>query len=452
MIGKITKKLLKNIPGGSHTYSRGFDQFSSNAPEIFYKGKGAYLFDNKNNRFLDYGMALRAVSIGYSEDKINKAAKRQIDLGNNFTRASITELEASELFLKTIKNANMVKFAKNGSSAVTAAVKLARAFTNKSIILRCSDHPFFSYDDWFIGSTEIKKGIPKEIYKLTVNFKYNNINDLKDKIKKFKNQISCVVLEPSTIGCPNSNFYSGCCGNFECKRDFKKENYLMEVQNLCNENKIVFILDEMITGFRWRLGGAQEMYNVKPDISTFGKAMANGFSIAAVCGKREIMELGSIEKKGTERVFLLSSTFGAEMSSLGAFIETVKFIKKNNVINSNWLNGYNFIRTFNDVSESEGLIKYLYASGVPCSPYYVTLDKKGVPSLMLRTILMQEMIKEKIIFPNFISICFYHNKDAIKKTRNALQKAFLIYKKAVFGKTSVYLKGNSIKPVFRKFN
>lgn len=452
MIGKITKRLLRNIPGGAHTYSRGFDQFSINSPELFVKGKGVYLYDRFNNKFLDYGMALRAVNIGYSEKSINNAAIKQIFFGNNLTKVSQIELEASDLFLKTVKSAEMVKFAKNGSSAVTAAVKLSRAYTKKNIVLRCGDHPFFSYDDWFIGSTIMKRGVPKNISKLTINFKYDDIEYLKSKIYKYKKDISCVVMEPSTTRCPKTEDGLQCCGKSPCIKKFKNNNFLKEVQALCNENKIIFILDEMITGFRWNLGGAQAMYGVKPDLSTFGKAMANGFSISAVCGKREIMELGSIEKKGKERVFLLSSTFGAEMSSLGAFVETLKFIKKNNVIKQNWDNGLNFINSFNAVSKEFGLIDYLYASGVPCSPIYTTLDKKKKNSLILRTILMQEMVKSSILMPSFISICYRHKTNVIKKTKKIFYKAFEIYKKALLGNSKKYLLGKSIKPVFRKFN
>ena len=171
----IQKRLLNAIPGGAHTYSRGYDQFPSNAPDILSKGKGAYVFDNNGNKYLDYGMALRAVNIGYSEKIINQAALDQILNGNNLTKPSTIELEAAELLIKEIKSIDIVKFTKNGSTAVSAGVKLARAYTGRDLIARCSQHPFFSYDDWFIGSTPIKKGIPKSIQKLTKHFCYNDI-------------------------------------------------------------------------------------------------------------------------------------------------------------------------------------------------------------------------------------------------------------------------------------
>ena len=452
MDGKYTKLLQKYIPGGAHTYSRGSDQFSKNAPEIFLKGKGAYLYDLNKQKFLDYGMGLRSVSIGYSEERINKAAIKQINNGMNLTRPSLIELKAAKKFVETIKSADMVKFTKNGSTAVTAAVKLSRAFTGKNIILRCADHPFFSYDDWFIGSTQMKRGIPNEIIKLTKIFKYNDINSLKKIVKKYRNNIAAVVLEPSNKICPSQKNESTCCGKRKCNRNFKKNNFLKDVEIICKENNIVFILDEMITGFRWSYYGAQKMYDVNPDLSTFGKAMSNGFPLAAVCGKEKIMELGSINKIEKERVFLLSTTFGAEMGSLGAFVETLNYIKNKNVIENNWSYGFYLKKIFNEISSSEGINEYLFAGGISCSPYYECLDKNKRNSLPLRTLLMQEMVKRKILFPSFLSISYRHSKLEYKKTVSALKKSIYTYKKALTRGVDKYLVGNAIKPVFRKLN
>ena len=221
---KITDKLLKVIPGGAHTYSRGYDQFPSNVPEILIRGKGAYVFDNQARRYLDYGMGLRSVNIGYSEPQINRAAIKQILNGNNLTRPSSIELKAASKLVETIKSAEMVKFTKNGSTAVTAAIKLSRAYTKRNLVLRCSNHPFFSYDDWFIGNTVVNRGVPNKIKEMTINFEFNNIKAFKNKIKKFKNKIACVVMEPATDVCPKNIFdKKDCCMNYPCNREFKKK-------------------------------------------------------------------------------------------------------------------------------------------------------------------------------------------------------------------------------------
>ncbi len=167
------ERLNRGIPGVAHTYSRGDDQYPSNAPQLLKGGKGAYTWTPDGEKFLDYGMALRAVTLGFANDEVNQAAIEQIKLGNNTTRASLIELEAAEAMIDLFPGMDMIKFAKNGSTVTTAAVKLARAYTGKKYVVRCRQHPFFSFDDWFIGSSVITKGVPEEISGLTLQFDYN---------------------------------------------------------------------------------------------------------------------------------------------------------------------------------------------------------------------------------------------------------------------------------------
>jgi len=331
-----------------------------------------------------------------------------------------------------ISGVDMVKFTKNGSTATTAAIKLSRAYTGRHIIARCQDHPFFSYDDWFIGSTPMTKGISKDAISSTKTFGYNNIKSLEKLFEEFPGQIACVILEPSATEHP-------------------KNGFLHKVKALCKKNDTVFILDEMITGFRWHLKGAQHYYNVEADLCTFGKAMANGFSVAAVAGKREIMELGSIEFKGRERLFLLSTTHGSEMNGLGAFVETVKFMKENSVVEHLWDYGRKLIDLMNQAAKEFGVEKNFIAGGVECSPYYLTFDNKGKNSLGLRTLFSQEMVKNGVLIP-WIAISYAHGEEELKRTKKALEKTFRVYKKAVNKGYEKYLVGEVIKPVFRKYN
>lgn len=448
------ERLLNAIPGGAHTYSRGYDQYPANAPQILLRGKGAYVYTPQEEELLDYGMALRAVNIGYAHEEIDNAAIRQINYGNNLTRPSLVELEAAELMIELIDSVEMVKFTKNGSTAVTAAVKLARAYTGKDIVVRCQDHPFFSFDDWFISSTPITKGIPQETVKNTKHFKYNDINSLKQVIEEFPNEIACVVLEPATSVCPFvENQSQTCCQPGKCrsKNSQIETNFLQQVQKLCNENNIVFILDEMITGFRWDLKGAQNLYKVKPDLTTFGKAMANGYSVACIGGRREIMELGSIEKKGSERVFLLSTTHGAEMSGLGAFVETVNFLENNDVVSHFWKYGEKLIEGMNSLAKKYELQEYFQVSGPSCSPVFLTLDQNNLPSLELRTLFIQEMLKSGVLMP-WIALSHSHQDGELEKTFTAVNNSLSVYRKALENGTNGLLEGHTIKPVFRKFN
>jgi glutamate-1-semialdehyde 2,1-aminomutase len=432
VIMNYKQRLLKAIPGGAHTYSRGYDQYPENAPQILKRADGAYAYDMEDNKFLDYGMALRAVHLGYANKEVNNAAIEQIKFGNNLTRASIVELKAAELLIDMIDGVDMVKFTKNGSTATTAAVKLSRAYTERTMIARCEEQPFFSYDDWFIGSTPVNKGISKKDIENTKLFNYNNIDSLEKLFEQYPNEIACVILEPSS-------------------NEHPKDNFLSKVKEVCHKNGAVFILDEMITGFRWHLKGAQHYYNVEADLCTFGKAMANGFSVAAVAGKREIMELGSIENPGQERLFLLSTTHGAEMSGLGAFVETMKFMQDNNVVEHLWNYGSKLINLMNDMAKSFGVEKNFVAGGIECSPYYLTFDKSGKNCLGLRTLFAQEMIKNGVMMP-WIAISYAHGEKELELTKKALEKTFEVYKKAVDESFQVYLKGDVIKPVFRKYN
>jgi len=425
-------RLLKVIPGGAHTYSRGYDQYPINAPQILKRGKGAYIYDENENEFLDYGMALRAVNLGYGNEQINKAAYEQMEFGNNLTKPSLIELEAAELLVDLIDSVDMVKFTKNGSTATTAAVKLSRAYTDRMMVARCEEQPFFSYDDWFIGSTPITKGIPQKDIENTKLFNYNNIESLEKLFKEYPHDIACVILEPSASEHPEDDF-------------------LNKVKEVCHKYGAVFSLDEMITGFRWHLKGAQHYYNVTPDLCTFGKAMANGFSVAAVAGKREIMELGSIEKEGQERLFLLSTTHGAEMNGLGAFVESIKFIEENEVIDHIWAYGKKIINLMNETAKKFGIEENFVAGGVECSPYYLTFNNEGNNSLGLRTLFAQEMIKNGVMMP-WIAISYAHDQKELELTKMALEKTFEVYKKAVEEGYEKYLEGDVIKPVFRKYN
>lgn len=427
-----SERLNNVIPGGAHTYSRGDDQYPANAPQIFKRGEGAYLYTPEGDKFLDYGMALRAVTLGYGQMDVAEAAIQEIWNGNNLTRASFIELQAAELLVDLIPSVDMVKFAKNGSNVTTAAVKIARAYTDRKYIVRCVEHPFFSFDDWFIGDTPLKKGIPEEFYNLTLNFHYNDIDSLAILFDQYPNQIAGVILEPATSAHPQNGF-------------------LHDVKDICHKNGALFILDEMITGFRWHMQGAQVYYNIEPDLCTFGKGMANGFSVCALAGKKEFMKIGGIKEEGTERVFLTSTTHGAEMCGLGAFVKTIEFYQKNNVVDHLWSYGHKLISGINNIAAEFGIQDYFEATGIPCSPNYITKDKTGNPSLSFRTLFSQEMIKNGVLMP-WIAISYAHNEKELNYTMNAVKNALQVYSYGLEEGVEKYLMGPAIKPVFRTFN
>ncbi len=427
------KELHRLIPGGAHTYSRGDDQYPENAPAILERGKGAYVWDPDGNKFLDYGMGLRSVTLGYDYDPVSEAAIAEIHKGNNLTRASVTEYKAAKLITEIIPCAEMVKFGKNGSTVTSAAVKLSRAYTGRTHVALCSNMgSFFSYDDWYIGTTPMQKGIPEEKSRFSLTFHYNDMDSLKSLFDKYPGQIAAVILEPATLVEPQDNF-------------------LHKVKEVCAKNGAVFILDEMITGFRWDIQGAQKYYDIVPDLATFGKGMANGFPLSALVGKREIMDLGGIQNKGAERVFLISTTHGSEMASLGAFIKAMEVYKEKNVCAHLWKYGEKLKEGMNSIAKEEGLENYFSVEGFSCSPYYVTKDKSGTVSLEFRTLFSQEMIKSSVLMP-WIALSFSHGDKELGITLEAAKKALKVYKLALEGGIDKYLKGSAVKPVFRKHN
>ena len=292
------------IPGGAHTYAKGDDQYPELAPGFITRGAGCHVWDVDGNEFIEYGMGLRSVTLGHAYTPVVEAAYKQMQQGINFTRPSPIEVECAEKLASLIDGAEMVKFGKNGSDATSAAVKLARAYTGRDKVALCIEHPFFSVDDWFIGSTEMPGGIPQAVRELTVKFHYNDIESLKQLFARYPGQIACVMMEAERLDPPVNNF-------------------LHETKELCHQNGALLILDEIVTGFRWDLGVRPATHQIQPDLAAFGKGMANGFSISALTGKKEFMEAGGIYHD-RERVFLLSLTYGAETHCLAAALETMR--------------------------------------------------------------------------------------------------------------------------------
>ncbi len=419
------------IPGGAHTYAKGDDQYPENAPGFIVRGKGCHVWDVDGNEFIEYGMGLRAVTLGHAYDPVDEAAYRQLRQGINFTRPALIELEAAEKLVSLIPSAEMVKFTKNGSDATTAAIKLARAYTGRDMVGICVDHPFFSVDDWFIGQTAMNAGIPTAVQQLTVTFQYNNLESVRALFARYPGQIACLIMEPE-------------------KNDPPADNFLHETRRLCHENGALFILDEIITGFRHHLRGAQTLYNVEPDLSTFGKAMANGYSVSALVGRREFMERGGL-LTDKERVFLLSTTYGAETHSLAAALATIHIYESEPVIAYLHQQGERLARGINAVVDELGLHGYFGLLGKPCNLVYYTRDAEKQPSQAYRALFMQETIKRGLILPSLI-ISYSHTDADVDHTINAIGEALQVYRRALEDGVEKYLYGRPVKPVFRKFN
>jgi glutamate-1-semialdehyde 2,1-aminomutase len=419
------------IPGGSHTYAKGDDQYPEHALPYLARGEGCHAWDADGNEFIEYGMGLRAVTLGHAYKPVVEAAQRQMLLGSNFVRPAVIELECAEALLGLIEGAEMAKFAKNGSDVTTAAVKLARAYTGRDIVAVCAEQPFYSTDDWFIGSTIMTSGIPEPIRNLTVKFHYNDIESVRALFDAYPGRIACVILEPATFLEPVNGF-------------------LHEARRLCAENGALFILDEIITGFRWHLNGAQKYYKVVPDLSTFGKGMGNGFSISALVGRREVMELGGL-CHDKERVFLLSTTHGAESHCLAAAMEVMKIYQQQHVVQYLYRQGERLARGIQETIDAHQLKDYFQVLGKPCNLIYATCDEQKRPSQAFRTLFLQETIKRGLLMPSLV-VSFSHTDADIDYTVEAVADALTVYRQALEEGIDKYLIGRPVKPVMRKFN
>jgi glutamate-1-semialdehyde 2,1-aminomutase len=419
------------IPGGAHTYSKGDDQYPEEAPAFLTHGKGCHVWDADGNEFIEYGMGLRAVTLGHGFEPVVKAAHRQMQLGINFTRPAKIEVELAEAVLQVIDGADMVKFAKNGSDVTTAAVKLARAHTGRDLVAICGDQPFFSTDDWFIGTTEMNAGIPRAIARLTVKFRFNDLGSLRTLFDQHPGQIACVVMEAETAIAP-------------------VPGYLQQVKELCEERGALLVFDEMITGFRWHLGGAQKFHGVVPHLSTFGKAMGNGFAIAALVGKREVMRLGGLDHD-QPRVFLLSTTHGAETHALAAALATVQIYRDQNVVEFLWRQGERLRMLVNRSITENRLDGFFELMGQPCNLVFGTRDRERNRSHAFRTLFLQELIRRGVIAPSLV-VSFSHSDADIDRTAEAVYEAHVVYRKALDEGVDKYLKGRPVKPVYRKYN
>lgn len=428
---KLQKKINELIPGGAHTYAKGDDQFPEFMPPYIVKGKGCRVWDADGNEFIEYGNGLRAVALGHAFEPITDAVAAQLKLGANFGRPATIELECAEEFLSIIDGADMVKFCKNGSDALDGAIKLARAYTGREMVGMCASHPFFSVHDWFIGTTPMAGGIPEPIKKLTAKFYYNDLESAQRMFDENPGKIACIILEAH-------------------KYDDPIDNFLHKLKDLCHKNGAVFLLDEMITGFRWHIGGAQKKFNIVPDLSSWGKAMGNGFAISALTGKREIMQLGGLQHD-KERVFLLSTTHGAETHALAAAIATIKFYKKNNVIERLYEQGTKLEGGVMKASRDLNLQDKVAIVGPPCCSVYTSRDQNNQPSQPFRTLFMQETMKRGLIMPSSI-ISYSHSDADVAETVEKIHEALVVYKKALAEGVEKYLVGRSVQPVWRKYN
>jgi glutamate-1-semialdehyde 2,1-aminomutase len=426
------ERLHALIPGGAHTYAKGDDQYPENLAPVISHGSGAHVWDVDGNRYIEYGSGLRSVSLGHAHPRVIEAVRRELGRGSNFVRPSIVEVEAAERFLATVPTAEMVKFAKNGSDATSAAVRLARAATGRSRVALCSDHPFFSVDDWFIGTTPMSAGIPSTTTELIASFPYGDLAATEEMLTRYPGEIACLILEPATHTEPPPGYLAG-------------------LRDLADRHGCVLIFDEMITGFRWSEAGAQGLYGVVPDLSTFGKALGNGFAVSALAGRRDLMERGGLRDSGDrDRVFLLSTTHGAETHSLAAAMAVQTTYVEEGITARLHTLGERLAAGVRDAAEAMGVGDHVVVRGRASNLVFATLDENLQPSQQYRTLFLRRLLAGGVLAPSFVVSSALDDED-IDRTVDVVAQACAVYRKALDATDPTpWLAGRAVKPVFRR--
>lgn len=428
----LQARLHELVPGGAHTNARGSDQYPEGLAPVIVKGDGARVLDADGNWLVEYGMGLRSVTLGHGYRPVVDAVCKAAADGVNFSRPTVYEVAAAERFLQMVPTADMVKFAKNGSDATTAAIKLARAATGRELIAICRSQPFFSIDDWFMTTTAMNAGIPDSVRAYTVGFDYNDLGSLRDVVERNPGRIAAVIMEAATATAePEPGFLEG-------------------VRALADDDGFVLIFDEMITGMRWSAAGAQHVYGVTPDLSTWGKALGNGFSVSALAGKRELMELGGLNTDSS-RVFLLSTTHGAETTGLAAFIATSDAYAERDVVGIMEAQGEKLRTGLQQVIAEAGMTDYLPISGRSSALVFGTRDAGGTPSQAYRALFMQELLRHGVLAQSLV-ISAAHTDGELDITIRAIREAAKVYARAIEARTTDgLLAGRPVAPAIREF-
>lgn len=429
---EINEKFHKLVPAGSHTYSKGEDQQPYLSPRLVSHAKGAKCWDVDGNEYTDWMMGNRTFILGHAYDVVDDAVKQQIDKGTNFSRPGILEYELAEYLVDLWPVAEMVKFGKNGSDVTHAAIKLARAYTGKDHVARCSDQPFFGTHDWFISSTPCNNGIPKETQNYTLGFRYNDIESLEALFDAHPNKIACVIMEP-------------------VKTEPPKEGFLEQVKAVCEKNNALLIFDEMISGIRFDIRGAHHKWGVYPHLAAFGKCISNGYSCSVLAGQREFMRLGGIHHD-QKRTFLLSQTHASETVGLAATLATLQECHKIDVSSYLEAFGRKFKESFNKLSDEYGLSNYIQMTGFNCNPNLSFIRDDGTRWMELMTLFIQECLSRGVMI-SWLTLTYSHKEEHMNHALRVFDEVFSVIKPYVENdEVEKFLVGPAIKPVMRPYN
>jgi glutamate-1-semialdehyde 2,1-aminomutase/spore coat polysaccharide biosynthesis protein SpsF len=411
----------KVIPGCSQTFSKGTSQHVRGvAPVFLAKGSGCRVWDVDGNEYIDYIQGLLPNILGYANADVNAAACAQLEQGHSFSLPHPLEVELAERLARLIPCAERVRFGKNGSDATSGAVRAARAHTGRERVACCGYH---GWQDWFIGSTTRSAGVPEAVKGLTHAFVYNDLASLGNVLQKYPGEFAAVILEPVNFWPPAAGFLEG-------------------VRDLAHRHGAVLIFDEICSGFHFGLGGAQKRFAVTPDMACFGKAMGNGFPIACVVGRADVMKV-------FEDIFF-SFTFGGEVASMAAALKVLDVLETTDALARMDANGRVLQDGLNALAAEAGLEKRIQCIGYPFWSLIRFLDAEGKDSLLVRSLFTQECVKRGVLLLVTHNMTAAHDPLAIEHTLRVYADVCKTVSSWLRDPNpEKYLEGAAIQPVFR---
>ena len=418
---RLLKRALKTIPLGSQTFSKSITQFPQGVSPLFIThGQGCRVWDADGNEYIDFMNALLSVVLGYNDIDVTNAVKRQIDNGVSFSLPHPLEMEVAEMLVEMIPCADMVRFGKNGTDATSAAIRLARAYTGREHVVVCGYH---GWQDWYIGSTSHYLGVPKAVRELTHSFSFNDLKSLQKVFDEFPGQIAAVIMEPMNVTWPEKGF-------------------LENVKKLCHENDALLIFDETITGCRFAKGGAQELFNVIPDLATFGKGLANGFPLSAVVGRTDILTL-------MEDIFF-SGTFAGETASLAAAKVVLTKVRDGGILEHIYTQGEKVLNGVSECIKRYDAENIIEISGHPAWTIITLKDVAPYKSWEIKTLYLQEMFRRGIITIGSHNMSYAHTDEDVKSLLQAYDEVIPTLKTAIDEKSlNKILEAEPLQPLFK---
>ena len=438
---KIYARAKEIIPAGTQTFSKGVTQFVEGfAPKYIQSGKGAYTWDVDGNKYLDFIMACHPIILGYADSDVNQAVIQQLEMGSTFSLMNELEVEVTELLIQTIPCAEMGRFGKNGADATSAGIRIGRAVTGREHVAYCGYH---GWHDWYIANTDLNDGVPRFNQELSHSFEYNNLDSLEKIFQDNPDQIAVVIMEPVTISQPECMRKNGGCGASECNRQCQ-QTFLHEVQRMAHHYGALLMFDEVITGFRFAIGGVQELVGVTPDLTAVAKGISNGVPLSAIVGKKEYLGV-------LDRTFF-SFTYGGDCLGLAAASASIPKLLRENVPSHLNMVGERLKTGLNLIFQESGLFEFMRCIGYPCRSI-VGFDGQGhLDNLEMKSFVQQELIRRGILWAGYHALSWSHKKEDIDKTLLAFREVSELLSSLIRrnAKLRNYIEGLPVRPVFRR--